>query len=270
MRSKLVLLAAMAAVLVAACGTKDTKDAITQDVVGDTVQSDLAKETSTSEARVEPEVRLPADLAAADGPTDVGSDTAQHEVFLGPDCAEECGPGQDIMDVAQQEVETPEEVVAEVVPEEVTPEVDDEDTSVVQPEEFVGIEVKRVKSGGFMGGHVEQHLKDGSMHIWSEFSDLDCTVPVPQEDINQLMVAAADVAWDAVKETYVNPANPYCCCDQFVYAVEVTLMRGDGSSVKAATNYCDEQLFSNEVPQDLLGFVGAYSLLAQQLQNTCP
>ena len=172
-----------------------------------------------------------------------------HEMYYGDDCVQNgyCGlpcnfPCLDVLaEVTEPEV---------VEPETVEPEVTEKHISEV--------EVTFGKSGGFMGGDAEWDLDGTTVDISDSYTQTYCVDEVTQQQISILVAAANLVDWESVKSTYINPDNPFCCCDQFVYAISLKISYSDGEVKMFDSTWCDENLFDNQIPEDLLDFVAEF------------
>lgn len=173
-----------------------------------------------------------------------------YEMWYGEDCNGTCGtpcslPCFEVSDIIE-EVAEPEVVEPETVQPEVT------------EKHIAEVEVTFGKSGGFMGGDAEWDLDGTTLDISDSYTNTYCEVPVTQQQISDLVAAANLVQWEGVKPTYVNPDNPFCCCDQFVYVITIKISYSDGAVETVSSTWCDENLFDNQVPQDLLDFVAGF------------
>ncbi len=173
-----------------------------------------------------------------------------YEMWYGEDCNGTCGtpcslPCWDVPDIAEEVAEL--EVVE---PEVVEPEITDK--------HIAEVEVTFGKSGGFMGGDAEWDLDGTTLDISDSYTNTYCESPVTQEQISGLVTAANLVEWEGVKPTYINPDNPFCCCDQFVYTISLKISYSDGEVKTLSSTWCDENLFDDQIPTDLLDFVAEF------------
>ncbi len=130
------------------------------------------------------------------------------------------------------------------------------------------VEGKFSKEGGFFYQFTSYLLANDVVTVYSAPDKVKCEVPVTNTDTAPLLPAAAAVDWPSVLPTYKNPENPFCCCDQFVYDLDVVLTAKDGTVTKVSTSWCDESMFGGTMPKPLTSFietfVGVCALAATQ------
>jgi hypothetical protein len=250
----------MCALLLVAAMSCSSGSSADKDTLADTGRADDSAgspEGSLPDAAVDVP---PGDTAAPDVGGDMMPEDAPLDLPLPDAGAEESGP------------ETVDDVVKDVAPdpdEEVLSEVaEDGAGDVPTPTEYSAIDFLYSQSGGFMGMQ-EEYVLAGDQ-LGSKINGKDCTVQLTPQQLNTILVAAEVVDWEAVKPSYVNPENPYCCCDQFVYEVSGTLTKVAGGVTTVASTWCDESLFDNGVPKDLLDFIAVYILVAVEATENCP
>jgi len=120
------------------------------------------------------------------------------------------------------------------------------------------VEGKFTKEGGFFYQFAGYELAELLVTVYSQPDKVKCEVPVAEADTAPLLPAAEAVDWGSVKPSYKDPGNPNCCCDQFVYALDVVLTAKDGGLTKISTSWCDESLVGGGMPKPLLSFVEAF------------
>ena len=126
------------------------------------------------------------------------------------------------------------------------------------PGKWIRVEGKFTKEGGFFYQFTGYQLAKDLVTVYSAPDKVKCEVPVTQEDTAPLLPAAEAVDWPSVLPSYKSPDNPFCCCDQFVYALDVVLTAADGSLTKISTDWCDESYFGGTMPKPLLAFVESF------------
>ena len=128
-------------------------------------------------------------------------------------------------------------------------------------------------SGGFTGmGSTDYHLHDGILRVGAVYRDSStpgCAVELTQAQKGRLLTAAGHVDWVGLAPSYVNPDNPYCCCDQFVYQLETVVRFGGGSYVSAETVWCDEVYDIGSLPWGLLVFLEELEAVGDEVLSFC-
>lgn len=126
-------------------------------------------------------------------------------------------------------------------------------------------------AGGFAGfGRRDYVLSGRALSIVDPWSDVEsCTVELHDGQMGRLLTAAGHVDWTSIASSYIDPNNPYCCCDQFVYELHATVRYGDGHSTSRATRWCDEAMFGGTLPRSLRSFYDTLDAIGGEAVQLC-
>jgi|GEM_PF-5880008 len=125
--------------------------------------------------------------------------------------------------------------------------------------------------GGFTGaGSLDLWLQMGLLHVSSPWGQPPyCSAYLSADTYEALYALAGAVDWAGVPATYKSPENPDCCCDQFVYEMNLSFVGPEGAASYTATTWCDESLTNGAMPQALVDFLQALDEAAHEVLASC-
>ena len=183
------------------------------------------------------------------------------ERFSGTDCSDPCGPCShgcwDVLTDVSEDIQP--DALPDVLPDIPLP----EDTALPDTAHPEGVQsLTYTKSGGFAGWSYETILTGGSMTF--TFNNQVCVGALTPAQLQAIEDAAMAVDWSTVGASYILPNNPFCCCDQFVYVLDVGL-DFPGEPVSVSTTWCDEAMFGGGLPAAVADFAAAVEVVAGQI-----
>jgi hypothetical protein len=130
------------------------------------------------------------------------------------------------------------------------------------------LEINLVTSGGFSGGGMGTfNLADGVMTVTSS-TDSECSRALTPTQMDAILSAALDVEWNSLKEDYLYPENPGCCCDQIIYDMHAQVPPCDKN-----IHWCDEAMIAIDtnplLPIYLDLFFDTFITVAEEVRQTC-
>ena len=131
------------------------------------------------------------------------------------------------------------------------------------------LELSLDTSGGFAGsGSTDFSLRGNTLAQTFPFGNQrNCQSHLSSDQQARLALAAADVAWEALERSYIDPENPNCCCDQIVSSLSVRLGQGEEVGVLVETTWCSATFAS--LPVELQTFVKTLSEVGVEAALTC-
>jgi len=125
--------------------------------------------------------------------------------------------------------------------------------------------------GGFAGkGTTDIEVANGKMTTSSPFGTPQiCTADLSEAQLDFLLTAASAVDWKGLASSYKLPANPNCCCDQFVYALSASYTSADALTTSAKTDWCDDSLMNGNIPKPFKDFLSVLGQVAADVKATC-
>jgi hypothetical protein len=135
----------------------------------------------------------------------------------------------------------------------------------------VHLELALDTDGGFAGGgSYDYNLADGTMEIYCpDCATTACSKRLDPDTMRVLYDFADAVPWSAIEPSYISPVNPYCCCDQFIWNLTVSIKSADTPSIVVTTAWCDESFMLMTFPQELKDFLAALSALRRTQFDDC-
>lgn len=130
------------------------------------------------------------------------------------------------------------------------------------PAAITSVEVTIETSAGFTGSGIgtTRLTKDGRLVVTKPGpSGKTCTITLSKSDHNALLAFAALVDWNGLKKQYINPDNPYGCCDQVGYHFSAKLGLADSSTPTFASFWYDEAMYDS-----VFGLPSAFRLFIQK------
>lgn len=127
------------------------------------------------------------------------------------------------------------------------------------------------KSGGFAGWTTTIDVTAaGELSITASGPNAGtCSdAPLTEAQLTTLGDAAAAVSWDEVLPSYKSKDNPFCCCDQFVTDLSVTLAADSPAPKPFHTDWCDES--EAALPAELSAFRNAVESVGAEVLAACP
>jgi hypothetical protein len=275
------LAAAAISVLVAACSADSSQES---DAVSDAaaeagdVEADVAADGSSSDVDDDAVTDVASDSAsdsAADATGDVSTDSSDDSADSDTAVAD---VAQDADDTADTPVDTANDSdVADIGGDVAIDAADDTiadvstdpgaDTDQGTPG-VIGLSLVLDSSGGFAGtGNRDIAIEASEMTVTS--LDGTCTASLTVRQRTSLFNAAAEVSWTSLPDDFLPPDNPSCCCDQFVYNLNISWLVLVGSGGSAVVDWCDQSVADGLLRPAFASFIAELNAVADAVEAAC-